>query len=138
MIKYRGNVALLTDLAAAKVSFRNVSDVYTALDAIGGNSAFDVVEFDDRFVNPQASGYRDLQLMLRTSSGHVAEFRLQLAALDEVASWEHTLYKVRRDLKALAVEQGRSMSVMEQAIWNGDLLRGQESFWRALQSTLNG
>ncbi|MFG1849560.1 nucleotidyltransferase family protein [Micromonospora carbonacea] len=89
VIKYRGNVALLTDLAAAKVPFRSVSDVYTALDAIGGNSAFDVVEFDDRFVNPQASGYRDLQLMLRTSSGHVAEFRLQLAALDEVASWEH-------------------------------------------------
>ncbi|WP_458351738.1 toxin glutamine deamidase domain-containing protein [Micromonospora oryzae] len=138
VIKYRGNVALLTDLAAAKVSFRSLSDVYAALDAIGSNQAFDVVEFDDRFVNPQASGYRDVQLMLRTSSGHVAEFRLHLAALDEVASWEHALYKVRRDLKALAAEQGRSMSVTEQAIWNGVLLREQQSFWRALQSTLNG
>ncbi|MFI0792970.1 hypothetical protein ACH4OY_09750 [Micromonospora rubida] len=115
-----------------------MSDVYDALDMLAGHPDFDILEFDDRVVKPQASGYLDVQIMLRTSSGHVAEFRLHPAALDEVASWEHALYKVRRDLKALAKAHGRSMSAMEQAIWNGVLAQEQQYFWRALQSTLDG
>ncbi|WP_091622338.1 hypothetical protein [Micromonospora peucetia] len=72
------------------------------------------------------------------SNGHIAEFRLHLHALDEAASWEHALYKVRRDLKAVAKEQGRMMSPMEQALHDGVLKEEQRHFWQALQTTLDG
>ena len=60
---------------------------------------------EDRFVAPQESGYRDVQLILEMSNGHLAEFRLHLAALDEVAVWEHALYEVRRDLDSIARQE---------------------------------
>ncbi|KAB1139417.1 hypothetical protein F6X68_23735 [Micromonospora sp. AMSO12t] len=135
--KYEGDASLLTDLAAAKVTFGRISELYDALASIRVDNALDVVEFDDRFISPQMSGYRDVQLMIRASNGHVAEFRLHLRALDEVAEWEHALYEVRRDLKAVAKEQGRNMSHMEQAIFNGVLLQEQIHFWNALQTTLD-
>ncbi|MEU4776785.1 toxin glutamine deamidase domain-containing protein [Micromonospora sp. NPDC023633] len=136
--KYRDNVSMLTDLAAAKVAFRDLSDLYAALDALRRYEDVDVVEFEDRFIGPQESGYRDIQMSLRMSNGHIAEFRLHLSALDEVASWEHALYKVRRDLKAVAKEQGRIMSPMERAVYNGVLKEEQRHFWQALQTALGG
>ncbi|MEU6073223.1 toxin glutamine deamidase domain-containing protein [Micromonospora sp. NPDC047074] len=135
--KYEGDASLLTDLAAAKVTFDKVSGLYAALSLIREDPAVDVIEFDDRIVGPQPSGYRDVQMMIRTSIGHVAEFRLHLQALDDVAEWEHAVYEVRRDLKAIAKERGRKMSDMEQAIFNGVLLREQEYFWNALQVALD-
>ncbi|MEH1097728.1 toxin glutamine deamidase domain-containing protein [Micromonospora sp. CPCC 205561] len=136
--KYRWDVSMLTDLAAAKVVFRELSDLYAALDVLDQYEGVEIVEFEDRFISPQGSGYRDIQMMLRMSNGHIAEFRLHLQALDDVASWEHALYQVRRDLKAVAKEQGRSMSGMERALWNGVLKEEQQHFWRALQTTLGG
>lgn len=97
-----------------------------------------IIEFEDRFLGPQESGYRDIQMSLRMSNGHMAEFRLHLQALDEVASWEHALYKVRRDLKAVVKEQGRMMSPMEQALYDGVLKEEQRHFWQALQTALDG
>ena len=58
-----------------------------------------IVGCQDRFLAPMGSGYRDVQLVLRMRNGHMAEFRLHLAALDAVAVWEHALYEVRRDIR---------------------------------------
>ncbi|WP_234040896.1 toxin glutamine deamidase domain-containing protein [Micromonospora coerulea] len=136
--KYRGDVSLLTDLAAAKVAFDNLPDLYAALDAIRCDPDVEIVYFEDRFVTPQASGYRDVLMMLRTTDGHIAEFRLHLKAIDDVAVWEHALYEVNRDLKALADQDGRRMSTMERALRNGVLRQVQLYFWEALQSGLGG
>ncbi|MFC3504557.1 toxin glutamine deamidase domain-containing protein [Micromonospora krabiensis] len=135
---YDGDVSLLTDLAAVKVTFNALSDLYTALAAILGDPSVEVVELDDRFANPQASGYRDIQMLIRAANGHIAEFRLHLAAMDQVAEWEHALYEVRRDLRAVARAEGRSMSETEQAIFTGVLMQEQAYFWRALQSAMTG
>ncbi|MDH6462154.1 hypothetical protein M2302_002329 [Micromonospora sp. A200] len=136
VIKYGSDVSLLTDLAAAKVVFTRLQDLYQALRQLQSEPGVRVVEFEDRFISPQASGYRDVQMMLRTANGHVAEFRLHLAALDEVATWEHALYKVRRDLKGIADQDGRGMSSMESALRNGILKQERQHFWVALRRTL--
>ena len=81
------------------------------------------------------SGYRDVQLNLRMRNGHLAEFRLHLAALDAVAVWEHVLYEVRRDVEALALAEDRRLTSRERAITEGIRLREQQLFWQALQST---
>jgi hypothetical protein len=135
---YGGDVSQLADLAAGRVSYECLDDLYEALASLRGDERLQLVEFEDRFVAPQKGGYRDVQMRIRTSTGHIAEFRLQLAALDEVATWEHSLYEVRRDLGSVAREQGRSLSDMESAIRKGIIHRQREYFWTALESALNG
>ncbi|MFE9688698.1 toxin glutamine deamidase domain-containing protein [Micromonospora sp. NPDC005806] len=136
--KYGGNASRLLDLAAGRVSYQRLNDLYASLAVLQDDSRVRIVQFEDRFLTPQKSGYRDLQMILRTSSGHIAEFRLELIALDEVAEWEHSLFEVKRDLEAVATEQGRSVSETESAIRKGIIQRQREYFWAALQSTLDG
>ncbi|MEU4470182.1 toxin glutamine deamidase domain-containing protein [Micromonospora sp. NPDC023888] len=133
--KNQGDVSKLLDLAAAKVEFRNLDDLYAALGRIRSHRGVVVVSCEDRFVTPMSSGYRDVQMVLRMRNGHLAEFRLHLAALDAVAAWEHVLYEVRRDVEALAEAEGRPLTPRERAITDGVRLREQRLFWQALQST---
>ncbi|MFF3867044.1 toxin glutamine deamidase domain-containing protein [Micromonospora sp. NPDC001898] len=134
--KYQGDVSRLLDLAAAKVEFNSLGDVYKALERLRDNPRVQIVACDDRFQAPQNSGYRDVQLVLRMSNGHLAEFRLHLASMDEVAAWEHSLYEVKRDLEALARQDGRKLNLRERAIVDGILERQQQLFWNALISSL--
>ncbi|MFI6233707.1 toxin glutamine deamidase domain-containing protein [Micromonospora sp. NPDC050784] len=133
--KHQGDASKLLDLAAAKVEFRNLDDLYAALGRVKEHPGIVVVSCEDRFVAPMSSGYRDVQIVLRMRNGHLAEFRLHLAALDAVAVWEHVLYEVRRDVEALAEEEGRALTPRERAITDGIRLREQQLFWTALQST---
>lgn len=134
--KYQGDASRLLDLAGAKVEFRTLDGVYQALARLQKHPHVQVVRYDDRFLRPQSSGYRDIQLILRMSNNHLAEFRLHLASLDEVASWEHSLYEVRRDIEALARRDGRALTPRERAIVAGILERERELFWRALLSAM--
>ncbi|MEH1027052.1 toxin glutamine deamidase domain-containing protein [Micromonospora profundi] len=136
--RHQGDVSKLLDLAAAKVEFRCLDDLYAVLGRIRDHPDVEIVRYQDRFLSPEDSGYRDVQLVLRTPSGHLAEFRLHLAALDEIAVWEHALYEVRRDVDALARAEGRAMTSREAAIADGILRREQRLFWDALQSTYEG
>lgn len=133
-----GQADRLRDLAAGRVSYQTVNDLYAGLASLSTNPRLHVVRFEDRFREPQDSGYRDIQFLVRTSTGHIGEFRLQLAALDQVAEWEHSLFEVSRDLEAVSRSQGRSLSVAESAIRKGIARRQREHFWAALQSTLSG
>ncbi|WP_238425935.1 toxin glutamine deamidase domain-containing protein [Micromonospora parastrephiae] len=133
--KRQGDASTLFDLAAAKVEFRCLDDLYAALQRVKEYPAAVIVSCDDRFVSPMSSGYRDVQLTLRMRNGHLAEFRLHLAALDAVAVWEHVLYEVRRDVEALALLDHRTLTPRERAITDGIRIREQQLFWQALQST---
>ncbi|MET7880668.1 toxin glutamine deamidase domain-containing protein [Micromonospora profundi] len=133
--KYQGDASKLFDLAAAKVEFRCLDDLYTALTRIREHPDVVIVRGDDRFVSPMDSGYRDVQLVLQMSNGHLAEFRLHLAALDAVAVWEHVLYEVRRDIETLAQVDGRALTLRERTITGGIRRREQQLFWQALLST---
>ncbi|MGC4772435.1 toxin glutamine deamidase domain-containing protein [Micromonospora sp. DT44] len=134
----QGDASTLLDLAAAKVEFSSLDDLYAALARIKESPGVVIVRCEDRFITPTSSGYRDVQLVLRTRNGHLAEFRLHLAALDAVAIWEHALYEVRRDIDALARLKGRDLTGREAAIADGILRREQQLFWEALQSTRKG
>ncbi|GAA0796422.1 hypothetical protein Sya03_49960 [Spirilliplanes yamanashiensis] len=133
---YDGDVARLTDLAGAKVEFGTVADLYEALAVLTGTPGITLVRFEDRFLGPMRSGYRDVQMLVRLSNGHIGEFRLHLAAIDEVAAWEHALFEVRRDLKALAAAGGRRLTTTERSLVNGILRLEQHSFHEALMSSM--
>ncbi|WP_233427741.1 WXG100-like domain-containing protein [Actinokineospora spheciospongiae] len=146
--------AQLTDLVGSKVQFHTMSDAYRGLAALLSivdrpGSPFEIVTFDDRFAKPQVSGYRDLQMTVRMTlpdgSAHVGELRLHLYKIDEVARYEHALYEVRRDIRAMAAERaaaenaGRApedrvaprMAAREQALVDSILRREQELFGAA-------
>lgn len=133
--KRQGDASTLLDLAAAKIEFGSLDALYTALGRMKDNPDVVVVSCEDRFLSPMSSGYRDVQLVLRMRNGHLAEFRLHLAAIDAVAVWEHVLYEVRRDIEALALAEDRALTARERAITEGVRLREQRLFWQALLST---
>ncbi len=97
----------LHDLVGTKIQFEQVADMYRALDAVRNDPELTIVDFTDRLAAPKDSGYRDLQLNVRLPNGHVAELRLHLTHIDEVASYEHALYEVRRDFETFSRKDGR-------------------------------
>lgn len=139
---YQGYAARLVDLVGSKIQYRSVADAYRGLEALldkveQDGSKISIVGFDDRFLAPQKSGYRDLQfsvrLELEDGTAHVAELRLHLKAIDDVAEFEHALFEVRRDFKALAKEQGRMMTPEERALTGAILAREQDLFGEAFR-----
>ncbi|MFC9254360.1 WXG100-like domain-containing protein [Amycolatopsis thailandensis] len=131
-----GSGSVLTDVVGALVRFDTVADVYRALAILharlaSDGSPIDIVSLDDRFTGPQKSGYRDIQMSVRLSSGHIAEFRLHLKSIDEVARYEHSLYEVRRDFAAVSREQGRAVTPEETAVEALILRRERELFQEA-------
>ncbi|WP_244885501.1 toxin glutamine deamidase domain-containing protein [Amycolatopsis vancoresmycina] len=132
---YNGDASRLVDLAGAMIQFERVQDAYAALARIAEHPGLEIVDFDDRFANPAPAGYRDLQMSVRID-GHVAELRLHLKALDDVSAYEHSLYEVRRDLKALKKAEDRPHTDEEQALIDGLIKRERELFWDALQGSL--
>nr|WP_103353851.1 toxin glutamine deamidase domain-containing protein [Amycolatopsis sp. CA-128772] len=132
---YDGDASRLVDLAGAMIQFDRVHDAYAALALIAEHPDLEIVAFDDRFANPAPAGYRDLQMSVRID-GHVAELRLHLKALDDVSAYEHSLYEVRRDLKALKKAEDRPHTDDEQALIDGLIKRERELFWDALQGSL--
>ena len=95
-----------------------------------------IVKFKDRFAKPTESGYRDLQMSVRMSNGHIAELRLHLKSLDEITKYEHAHYEVRRDLEAIANDENRPMTTEEGALRDALLARERVLFWNALQGGL--
>ncbi|KZB81467.1 hypothetical protein [Amycolatopsis regifaucium] len=137
---YAGDPSRLLDLVGALVRFDTVAEIYQALYALQahlaeGGAPIRIVGIKDRFTNPQMSGYRDILMTVRLSNGHIAELRLHLGHIDEVAAFEHSLYEVRRDFDAVAAEQGRPISPEERALEATILRRQRELFEEA---TLRG
>ncbi|WP_410661298.1 toxin glutamine deamidase domain-containing protein [Amycolatopsis sp. lyj-112] len=132
--KYQGDASRLVDLVGAKIQFKTVADAYNALNAVMAHPDLKIVSFDDRFANPQASGYRDLQMNVRLPNGHVAELRLHLESIDDVAVFEHALYEVRRDFPTYnrAMDENLGDSAGEDARSQGRLTREQAQLEAAL------
>ncbi|NUT96964.1 MAG: hypothetical protein HOY78_33565, partial [Saccharothrix sp.] len=139
---YRGEADRLTDLVGSKIQYRTVADAYRGLEVLLARLDDDgvkaeLVDFDDRIAQPEKSGYRDLQCKVRLElddgTFHVAELRLHLRAMDDVADFEHALFEVRRDFKALAKEDGRAMTAEQRALANSILARERELFAEAFR-----
>ena len=85
------------DILAAKLVFPTLLAVYRAAEQLA--AVFSVVAFRDRFLNPQKSGYRDLQVVVDLG-GHLAEVKLCHQLFDDLDVHEHKLFEMRRTLEA--------------------------------------
>ncbi|ALG13902.1 hypothetical protein [Kibdelosporangium phytohabitans] len=101
--KYEDDPTRLVDIASACIQFNRLDDVYRALDHINRDDDIRIVDFNDRFTQPQKSGYGDVRMSVQFQpDNHVSELRLHLVAVDDVAEFEH---EVRRN----AEPQGKAL-----------------------------
>ncbi|MFE3192743.1 toxin glutamine deamidase domain-containing protein [Nocardia sp. NPDC059240] len=141
--KYRGNPSRLTDLVGVYIRYDTVSDLYAGLEKLqtyidATDENIRIVELKDRFEEPQGSGYGDVQMLVQLPSGHISEFRMHLKSMDDVAEYEHALYEIRRVLEPLAEEQGRPLTIDEQALYAQLEHRARQLYTEAFGRGSNG
>jgi hypothetical protein len=137
--KWKGDAARLHDLAGAMIQYGTLADLYRGLEHLVHRAGPAIVSLEDRFARPQPSGYRDVQLRLRMSNGHIAELRLHLRGVDDVAEWEHALFEVTRDFEALESLEPASRAVVHERAAISRLIRSvqQHEFARAVPPALS-
>jgi hypothetical protein len=116
--------------------YQSLADLCNGLARVLKDLGGRVLRFEDCFVQPQESGYRDILMNVRMSNGHIAEFRLHLESVDVVAGTEHALYAVRRGFEPIAKEQKRAVSPEEHALDVAAQQETQRLFWEAIQKAL--
>ncbi|WP_158680022.1 hypothetical protein [Deinococcus sp. NW-56] len=120
------------DILAGKIVFTALADIYASAEQV--SDTFTVVGFRDRFLEPRSSGYRDMQFIVDLGH-HLAEVKLALAAFDELDSYEHRLYEMRRTLEVLPQLSAVQTVVLEtlddastlmfSRVWNSLVTEGQ-------------
>ncbi len=112
-MKFDGDASYLTDIARATIVADDVGSLMNAYKAIVAQA--EVVQIKNRFANPKASGYRDLNLLVKLpQSQMVAEVQLHLNKIAEIKSGpEHHVYEQIQQIELQAQLQHRSVSELE-------------------------
>lgn len=113
--KFSGDARKITDLARASIvtdSIQELMQVYQVL-----SEQTQIVQQKNRFATPKASGYRDLNLLVRLpESGMIAEVQLHLQDIADIKSGpEHKVYEKVQMIEANAIKQQRPLSEFELA-----------------------
>jgi ppGpp synthetase/RelA/SpoT-type nucleotidyltranferase len=91
-------VGVPRDILGAKFVVQRLSDAYETAALFAHWNLFHPVFFEDRFLNPQPSGYRDLKFEVRFH-GLIVEVKICHALMDEADSIEHKIYEIVRVLQ---------------------------------------
>lgn len=113
--KFNGDASQITDLARASIVTDSIQDLMQAYQTL--NEHTQVVKQKNRFAEPKASGYRDLNLLVRLpESGMIAEVQLHLQDIADIKSGpEHKVYEKVQMIEANAIKQQRPLSEFELA-----------------------
>ncbi|CAE7721494.1 unnamed protein product [Symbiodinium sp. CCMP2592] len=94
----------LTDIVRDTIVYKNLDDMYKGLRAIHEDEQIDIIECNDRYMNPLDGGYRDLQLSLRID-GMVCELQLNTKWMLHVKeNAGHRAFEVSREVMAAVAE----------------------------------
>ncbi|WP_040797627.1 hypothetical protein [Nocardia higoensis] len=97
LVEYENDASRVVDLAGSKITFARVEQIYQALDRIE-RSGLRIPRVKDRFIDPAASGYRDILMNVQAPNGLVVELRLHRERIGKVSDkFDHALYEVARD-----------------------------------------
>ena len=86
------------DFLGGKIVAGSLARVYEIAERIPDH--FTVRYFSDRFLNPQQSGYRDLQFQIELKGQHIAELKVVHLKINELDEIEHYMYETIRRLNA--------------------------------------
>ncbi|ADN75302.1 conserved hypothetical protein [Ferrimonas balearica DSM 9799] len=108
-----GDVTRMTDLARTSLVANDIGSLVAAYEQL--DARVEVVGVKNRFKQPKANGYRDLNLLVRLpKSDMVAEVQIHLSPIAEIKNGpEHEIYKQVQRLERQAQQQ--PLSELEQA-----------------------
>ncbi|CAE7649093.1 unnamed protein product [Symbiodinium sp. CCMP2456] len=115
----------LTDIVRDTIVYQNLDDMYKGLRAIHEDREMDIIECNDRYMNPLDGGYRDIQLILRIE-GMVCELQLNTKWMQHVKeNAGHRAFEVSREVMAAvgepdAVERCRNILQWGKEMLNDD------------------
>lgn len=111
----KGQVEQITDLARATIVADDIESLVSAYEILEREAQ--VMQVKNRFKTPKASGYRDLNLLVRLpGSGLLAEVQLHLRSIAEVKSGpEHDLYEIIQGIERKALKEQRQLTDFETA-----------------------
>lgn len=121
--KYGGDAARLTDLAAGRFIADNLNQAYAVLASLLEADNVRLLSVDDRIINPQPSGYRDItmqvEITLPDGGTHIGEIQIQLGELYDFAGMtEHALYEVIRSVSKIGEGASLAAQVLVQQLRN--------------------
>ena len=105
----------LTDLVRATLEFGDLASLYAGLQAVVDHFGEGVQELNDRYMQPLAGGYRDIQLVVRFE-GHMCELQLSTEPMTRAKKTTgHRDFEVVRELTAAVAEGnlGRVVNALE-------------------------
>ncbi|MCL1122951.1 RelA/SpoT domain-containing protein [Shewanella surugensis] len=113
--KLEGDGAKITDLARGSLVADNVNALMRAYQAL--IAQVEVVGVKNRFAVPKASGYRDLNLLVKLpKSNMICEVQLHLRQIADIKSGpEHQTYQHIQNIQARAKHAQRALSEFELA-----------------------
>jgi len=69
---------------------------------------------NDRFAEPNNTGFRDINMKIRLPNGHVIELRVEHRAMMNIANLTHDLYKEIQELNRMTSTEGRRLTEKEE------------------------
>ncbi|MEH0689749.1 phosphoribosylglycinamide formyltransferase [Vibrio cholerae] len=110
-----GQVDRITDLARATIVAHDIDGLMSAYEALARETT--VVKVKNRFKSPQASGYRDLNILVQLPKTQlVAEVQLHLKAIADVKNGaEHDIYEQIQLIERQAAAESRPLNDIEMA-----------------------
>lgn len=111
--KFNGDASQITDLARASIISNDIHNLMQAYDIL--KSETQVLRVKNRFAEPKASGYRDLNVLIRLpETDMIAEVQLHLSEISQIKNGaEHSVYELVQSIEANAEAQRRELSEME-------------------------
>lgn len=135
--KLAGNSEQITDLARTSIVAKDVPSLMNALELIEQQTQ--LLRIKNRFKTPGASGYRDLNLLVRLpESNIVAEVQLHLEAFSEIKNGpEHDNYEQIQHIERMQLVESRPLTDIEKASINKLRKQSQQMYHSAWNQYLS-
>jgi len=93
--EYGGDPSKIVDLVRSTIVYADVPALLTAMPQI--QSQFTIVRLKNKFMNVTPSGYRDINMNIQLSNGHIGELQLNLTEVLALKAAQHKdVYEVER------------------------------------------
>ncbi|MCL1116823.1 MULTISPECIES: RelA/SpoT domain-containing protein [Pseudomonadati] len=111
--KFNGDARLITDIARGSIVANNVENLMASYQMLHENS--EIVQIKNRFANPKASGYRDLNVLIKLpQSQMIVEVQLHLQTIAAIKSGQdHQDYQQIQNIENRANLEHRALSELE-------------------------
>ncbi|MGZ9897451.1 RelA/SpoT domain-containing protein [Shewanella gaetbuli] len=113
MNKFDGDASRITDLARGSLVADNVADLMASYQKL--TETTEIIQVKNRFANPKASGYRDLNVLVKLpQSQMIVEVQLHLHSIAEIKSGvDHANYEQIQQIEATAYAARRPLNDIE-------------------------